>query len=237
MRSTRAPISAVVPPDVEIIVGARPSQRSTPIPTAADAAHARVTPDTIAKILFTSGSTGMPKGVINTQRMWCSNQAMIVAALQFFGDEPPVVVDWAPWHHTAGGNHDVGLVLHNGGTIYIDEGKPLPGAIEATVRNLREIAPTWYFTVPKGYEALLPFFRADAVLRENFFSRLKVLWFAGAGLAQHVFDEWKELAYRTCGEEIIFATGFGATETRAMRLRACLGHREFHQYRTARAGA
>ena len=124
-----------------------------------------------------------------------------------------MIVDWAPWHHTAGGNHDVGLVLHNGGTMYIDGGKPLPGAIEETVRNLREIAPTWYFTVPKGYEALLPFFRADAALRENFFSRLKVLWFAGAGLAQHVFDEWKEMAYRTCGEDILFLTGLGSTET------------------------
>jgi feruloyl-CoA synthase len=155
----------------------------------------------------------MPKGVINTQRMWCANQAMITTALQFFVDEPPVIVDWAPWHHTAGGNHDVGLVLYNGGTLYIDGGKPLPGAIDETVRNLREVAPTWYFTVPKGYEALLPFFRADAGLRENFFSRLKVLWFAGAGLAQHVFDEWKEMAYRTCGEDILFLTGLGSTET------------------------
>jgi feruloyl-CoA synthase len=204
-------IAAAVPPDVEVIVGALDTLDGAP--EAADAAHARVTPDTIAKFLFTSGSTGTPKGVINTQRMWCSNQAMIVSALQFFADERPVVVDWAPWHHTAGGNHDVGLVLHNGGTLYIDGGKPLPGAIEETVRNLSEIAPTWYFTVPKGYEALLPFFRADAALRENFFSRLKVLWFAGAGLAQHVFDEWKEMAYRTCGEDILFLTGLGSTET------------------------
>ena len=138
------------------------SPRSTPRPRPPTPRMPRVTPDTIAKFLFTSGSTGMPKGVINTQRMWCSNQAMITTALQFFTDEPPVIVDWAPWHHTAGGNHDVGLVLHNGGTMYIDGGKPLPGAIDETVRNLREIAPTWYFTVPKGYEALLPFFRADA---------------------------------------------------------------------------
>ena len=209
---------AVVPPGVEIVV-TRDSKGATFLssldaaPDTADAAHAAVTPDTIAKFLFTSGSTGMPKGVINTQRMWCSNQAMIATALQFFVDEPPVIVDWAPWHHTAGGNHDVGLVLHNGGTMYIDGGKPLPGAIDETVRNLREIAPTWYFTVPKGYEALLPFFRADAALRENFFSRLKVLWFAGAGLAQHVFDEWKEMAHRTCGEDILFLTGLGSTET------------------------
>ena len=204
-------IAATVPPDVEVIVGALDKLDAAPEP--ADAAHARVTPDTIAKFLFTSGSTGMPKGVINTQRMWCANQAMIASALQFFAEEPPVIVDWAPWHHTAGGNHDVGLVINNGGTMYIDRGKPLPGAIEETVRNLREIAPTWYFTVPKGYEALLPFFRADAALREKFFSRLKVLWFAGAGLAQHVFDEWKEMAYQTCGEDILFLTGLGSTET------------------------
>ena len=215
-------IEAVVPPDVEIAVTRHPLPRRTMSfaelaagrPSAAvDALHAGVGPNTIAKFLFTSGSTGMPKAVINTQLMWCANQAMIRSALQFFQDEPPVVVDWAPWHHTAGGNHDVGLVLYNGGTLYIDDGKPLPGAIEATVRNLREVAPTWYFTVPKGFEALLPFFRQDAALRENFFSRLKVLWFAGAGIAQHVFDEWKEMARRTCGEDILFLTGLGSTET------------------------
>ena len=215
-------IEAVVPPDVEIAVTRSPLPRRTTSfaelaagrPSAAvDALHAGVGPNTIAKFLFTSGSTGMPKAVINTQLMWCANQAMIRSALQFFQDEPPVVVDWAPWHHTAGGNHDVGLVLYNGGTLYIDDGKPLPGAIEATVRNLREVAPTWYFTVPKGFEALLPFFRQDAALRENFFSRLKVLWFAGAGIAQHVFDEWKEMARRTCGEDILFLTGLGSTET------------------------
>jgi feruloyl-CoA synthase len=204
-------IASAVPLGTEVIVDSL--DRLGAAPEAADAAHARVTPDTIAKFLFTSGSTGNPKGVINTQRMWCANQAMIASALQFFAEEPPVIVDWAPWHHTAGGNHDVGLVIHNGGTMYIDGGKPLPGAIEETVRNLREIAPTWYFTVPKGYEALLPFFRADAGLRENFFSRLKVLWFAGAGLAQHVFDEWKDMAWRTCHEDILFLTGLGSTET------------------------
>jgi feruloyl-CoA synthase len=213
-------IEGVVPPGVEVVVTRNILPRASLFsdlaaqPTAAvDAAHARVTSDTIAKFLFTSGSTGMPKGVINTQRMWCANQQMLRSALRYFEDEPPVVVDWAPWHHTAGGNHDVGLVLYNGGTMYIDAGKPLPGAIEETVRNLKDVAPTWYFNVPKGYEALLPFFRADAALRENFFSRLKVLWFAGAGLAQHVFDEWKDLAHRTCGEDILFLTGLGSTET------------------------
>jgi feruloyl-CoA synthase len=179
----------------------------------AETAHARVGPDTIAKFLFTSGSTGAPKAVINTQRMWCSNQAMIASMFAFFRDEPPVIVDWAPWHHTAAGNHDLGLAIYNGGSYYIDEGKPMPGAIEATVRNLREIAPTWYFNVPKGYEALLPYLRKDEALRKNFFSRLNVLWFAGAAIAQHVFDEIKALAREARGEPVPFLTGLGSTET------------------------
>jgi feruloyl-CoA synthase len=184
-----------------------------PATSAVDEARAGVGPDTIVKFLFTSGSTGTPKAVINTQRMWCANQEMILSMLPFFGDEPPVLVDWAPWHHTAAGNHDLGLVLYNGGSYYIDEGKPLPGAIETTVRNLREVAPTWYFNVPKGFEALLPYLRSDAELRAHFFSKLKVLWFAGAALPQHVFDEMKQLAFETRGEEVPFLTGFGATET------------------------
>jgi feruloyl-CoA synthase len=216
-------IEAVVEPDAEVVLArnALAGRRTTSfaelsgfeVTPAVDAAHAEVGPDTIAKFLFTSGSTGMPKAVINTQRMWCSNQEMVSTALACFKDEPPVLVDWAPWHHTAGGNHDVGLVIYNGGTLYIDEGKPLPGAIETTVRNLREVAPTWYFTVPKGYEALLPYFQADAELRRNFFSRLKILWYAGAGIAQHVFDEMRDLALRSCGERILFLTGLGSTET------------------------
>jgi feruloyl-CoA synthase len=217
-------IDAVVPPDVEVVVtkNAPPSGHPTSLfcalmqgdsTAAVDAAHAAAGPDTIAKFLFTSGSTGLPKAVINTQRMWCANQEMLRTALSYFSDEPPVIVDWAPWHHTAGGNHDVGLVIYNGGTFYIDDGKPAPGAIEETVRNLREVAPNWYFSVPRGFEALLPFLKGDADLRETFFSRLKVLWFAGAGIGQHVFDEMKDLALRTCGEQILFLTGLGATET------------------------
>jgi feruloyl-CoA synthase len=216
-------IAAAVPPELEMVVTREPAAgRHTTMfneliawdPTdAVDKARAAVGPDTIVKFLFTSGSTGIPKGVINTERMWCANQAMMLSALAYFADEAPVIVDWAPWHHTAGGNHDVGLVIYNGGTLYIDEGKPLPGAIEESVRNLREVAPTWYFNVPKGYEALLPYLRSDTRLRENFFSRLKVLWYAGAGIAQHVFDEMKALAVATCGEEIAFLTGLGATET------------------------
>ena len=178
-----------------------------------DAAHARVGPETIAKFLFTSGTTGSPKAVIITQRMWCANQAMLATLFAFFEDEPPVIVDWAPWHHAAAGCHDLGLVLYNGGSYYVDEGKPMPGAIEATVRNLREIAPNWYFNVPRGYDALLPYLKADEALRRNFFSRLRLLWFAAAALPQHLFDEYKELAFGTTGQTIPFLTGLGSTET------------------------
>ena len=221
-------VESVVPADMEVIVARNPPARRKvtafsdllgTVPTAAvDAAHAGVGPDTVVKVLFTSGSTGMPKGVITTQRMWCSNLEMITNQLAYFRDEPPVLLDWSPWHHVASGNHNVGFVIYNGGTYHIDEGKPAPGLIETTVRNLREVATTWYFTVPKGFEALLPYFRSDAELRRTFFSRLKVLWFAGAALAQPVFDEMQELAEATCGERIMFLTGLGATETAPMAI-------------------
>lgn len=216
-------LEQMVPPDVEVVVVRNPpiGRRATLFaeftaadPSAAvDAAHARVGPDTIAKFLFTSGSTGHPKGVINTQRMICSNQAMILAALRYFEDEPPIVLDWAPWHHTAGGNHDVYLVLYNGGSFYVDDGKPMPGAIEATVRNLRDVSPTWYFNVPKGFEALLPYLQRDAGLRQSFFKNLKVLWYAAAGVSQYVSDEYERLAAETVGRRIPFLTGLGSTET------------------------
>jgi feruloyl-CoA synthase len=221
-------IEAVAPPDMEVIVTRNPppnrkvtafSDLLATEPTAAvEAAHSAITPDTIVKVLFTSGSTGMPKGVITTQRMWCSNMEMITNQLAYFRDEPPVLLDWSPWHHVASGNHNVGFVIYNGGTYYIDEGKPAPGLIETTVKNLREVATTWYFTVPKGFEALLPYFRTDAELRRTFFSRLKVLWFAGAALSQPVFEEMQELAQAECGEGIMFLTGLGSTETAPMAL-------------------
>src|SRR5512143_1425561 len=125
------------------------------------AAHRAVGPDTIAKFLFTSGSTGNPKAVINTHRMLCSNQAMLASGFAFVAAEPPVVVDWLPWSHTFGGNHNFNMVLVNGGSLYIDDGNPTPQGAPKTARNLREIAPTIYFNVPKGYEALVPHFHAD----------------------------------------------------------------------------
>lgn len=216
-------IDHAVPLGIEIVttanpLGSRPTSSFAELlmtePTAAvGAAHAKVGPDTVAKILFTSGSTGYPKGVTNTQRMLCSNQAMARAGLCFVGDEPPVVVDWLPWNHTFGSNHNFNMVLDNGGSLYIDEGKPLPGAIAATARNLKEIAPTIYFNVPKGFEALLPHLREDAELRKNFFSRLKVLFYAGAGLQQFVWDELQEMSVATCGERVIFISSIGSTET------------------------
>jgi feruloyl-CoA synthase len=216
-------LNAAVPSGVEVVVTGNPpdDRRVTPFAELADAkptaavgeAHEKVGPDTIAKILFTSGSTGQPKGVINTQLMLCANQAMIRAGLAFLADEPPVVVDWLPWNHTFGSNHNFGLVLDNGGSLYIDEGKPLPGAIEATVRNLREVAPTIYFNVPKGFEMLVPHLAADRTLREKFFSRLKVLFYAGASLAQHVLEALQDMAVETTGERIIFLSSLGSTET------------------------
>jgi feruloyl-CoA synthase len=142
---------------------------ATPLHPHLDAMHEAIGPDTIAKFLLTSGSTGNPKAVINTQRMICANQVMLRETLAFLKDEPPVIVDWLPWNHTFGGNHNIGLTLYNGGSMYLDEGKPMPGGIEETVRNLQEISPTVYFNVPKGYESLLPYLRDDSALRKKFF--------------------------------------------------------------------
>jgi feruloyl-CoA synthase len=181
-------------------------------------AHERIRPDDVAKFLFTSGSTALPKAVINTHRMICSNQQQIVQLFGFLEDDPPVIVDWLPWNHTFGGNHDIGIALYNGGTFYIDDGKPGPGFIEKTVRNLREISTTIFFNVPKGYEELLPFLRADRQLRETFFRRLGMMFYAGAGLSQPVWDAYRQLAFETCGERIIMATGLGSTETSPMAI-------------------
>ena len=216
-------IAAAVAPDAELVVTeAVTAGRATTMfgavlecsaTAAVGQAHAATGPDTIAKILFTSGSTGQPKGVINTQRMLCSNQAMIATTLPYLHEVPPVIVDWLPWNHTFGGNHNIGLVLHNGGTLYIDDGRPLPGQFERTVRNLREIAPTVYFNVPRGFEELVPYLEREPALREKFFSRVGMLFYAGAGLSQPVWDAFDELAVQTCGERILWITGLGATET------------------------
>ena len=216
-------IENVVPPDVEIVTdtGIPEGRVATPFQVLEattdtgeiDFVHDAIGPETIAKFLFTSGSTGLPKAVINTQRMLCANVEQITRHFAYFMNSPPIILDWAPWNHTAGGNHNFNLVLHNGGTFYIDDGRPAPGAIEATVRNLKEIAPTWYFNVPKGYDALIPYLQADRGLRENFFKDLKLLWYAGAGMAQHIWDALDKMTIETIGERIAILTGLGATET------------------------
>ena len=221
-------IEAVVSRDTELVVtGAAPKGRKATLfanllataPTSAvKAAHGQIQPDSVAKFLFTSGSTGMPKAVINTHRMICCNQQMIAQVFCFLQDEPPVLVDWLPWNHTFGGNHNVGIALYNGGSFYIDDGKPGPGFIEETIRNLREISPTVYFNVPKGYEDLLPALRGETKLRENFFRRLGLLFYAGAGLSQPVWDAYRALALETCGERIVMVSGLGATETSPMAI-------------------
>ncbi len=196
-------IEAVVPLDVEVMVSRnKPGNRPATLfadaqaDASVDTAHAVTGLDTIAKFLFTSGSTGIPKAVINTHRMLCSNQAMLTAAYRFLEDEPPVIVDWLPWNHTYGGNHNFNMVLMHGGTIHIDDGNPTPPGVPKTVRNLREVAPTIYYNVPKGYEALVPYLRADKVLRDTFFSRVKVLCYAGASLNQPTWDALRELSPR-----------------------------------------
>lgn len=184
--------------------------------TSHDAAVARafaaVTPDTIAKLMFTSGSTGEPKAVINTQRMLCSNQQAIAQVWRFI-EEPPVVVDWLPWHHTFGGNHNFNLVLRNGGTLYIDEGRPLPGQFEATLANLRDVAPTICLNVPRALDMLADALAHDRSLRERFFSRLKALFYAGAALSQPVWHALRALGRQTVGHPPTLLSSWGLTET------------------------
>jgi feruloyl-CoA synthase len=186
---------------------------ATPEHPGLDAAQDAIGPETIAKFLLTSGSTGNPKAVINTQRMICANQVMLRETLAFLKDEPPVIVDWLPWNHTFGGNHNIGLTLFNGGSMYLDAGKPMPGGIEETVRNLREVSPTVYFNVPKGYESLLPYLRDDSALRAKFFHRLHAMFFSGAALSPYVWNSLDELAVQETGFRVPVLTGLGATET------------------------
>lgn len=183
------------------------------VPRDIDAVHAKVNGDTVAKILFTSGSTRQPKAVPTTQRMLCSNQQMLLQTFPTFGEAPPVLVDWLPWNHTYGGSHNVGIALYNGGTLYIDDGKPVAGKFEETLRNLREISPTVYFNVPKGWEDLAIALERDAALRERFFARVNLYFFGGAGLSQAAWDRLERVTETHCGERIRIMSGLGMTET------------------------
>jgi feruloyl-CoA synthase len=198
-------------------VGARATPlealRSAKPGAAVDAANAHVGPDTVAKILFTSGSTGQPKGVINTQRMLTANQQMLAQGWPFVEARPPVVVDWLPWNHTFGGNHNFNLVLRNGGTLYVDGGKPVPGLIETSVRNLSEVAPTMYFNVPRGFDLLLPFLEQDAALRKNFFRELDMVFYAAAALPQNLWERIEKLAVAEKGGKLAMLSAWGSTET------------------------
>nr|WP_282598788.1 feruloyl-CoA synthase [Pseudomonas emilianonis] len=184
----------------------------TPGGSAADQAFNATGPDSIAKFLFTSGSTKLPKAVITTQRMLCANQQMLLQTFPVFGEEPPVLVDWLPWNHTFGGSHNVGIVLYNGGTFYLDNGKPTAQGFAETLRNLKEVSPTAYLTVPKGWEELVSALEQDAELRECFFARMKLFFFAAAGLSQSVWDRLDRVAEQHCAERIRMMAGLGMTE-------------------------
>ena len=216
-------ILATVGDDVEVVTatGCLPGRATTsfadllatPATSAVDAAMQATGPDTIAKFLFTSGSTKLPKAVMNTHGMWCANQQQMRQSVPVLAEAPPVLVDWLPWNHTFGGNHNVGLVLYNGGTLYIDEGKPTPAGIAETLRNLREIAPTVYFNVPTGFEAIANAMKTDLALRKNFLSRVSMFFYAGAALAQPVWDSLYESEELEIGQRIVMTCGLGMTES------------------------
>jgi feruloyl-CoA synthase len=211
---------AALPPDVERVVSSNPPPGATlfsalcasPAGRAVDEAFARVDPDTVAKILFTSGSTGEPKGVINTQRMMCSNQAAIAQLWPFLLQRPPLMVDWLPWSHTFGGNFDFNLVLARGGTLHIDDGKPAPGLIERTVENLRGLHPSLYFNVPRGFALLLDQLEQDEAFARGFFAELDFVLYAGAALPESLWRRLVQVAEKL-GRDLLFVSAWGTTET------------------------
>ena len=217
-----APVPAAAGGAAPAIIAA--GQRSGAIPLAGllatapgdavRAAFAALTSDAIAKILFTSGSTGSPKGVLNTHRMLSANQQMIRQAWPFLDGERPVIVDWLPWSHTFGGNHNVNMTITNGGTLYVDGGRPAPGLFGQTIANLTDVPPTIYFNVPAGYAQLVPALEADPEFAQRFFSRLRLLFNAAAALPAALRERLETLAARYAPDRDIPVTGsWGATET------------------------
>lgn len=207
--------------DLELVSASGPVPTATSfeslcatIPSARAAkAFADVRPETVAKILFTSGSTGMPKGVINTHRMMCSNMQANSQLMLFHTESPPTVMDWLPWNHTAGGNGSFNKMLRYGGTLYIDEGKPTPEHFGKTIFNLSSVRITSFTNVPKGYELLLSEFDRNPEFREHFFADLEYMGFAGAAMPRHHFDRLRSMAQEIRGDRILFSAGYGATET------------------------
>jgi feruloyl-CoA synthase len=216
-------IAATVGDDMEVVMceGAVPGRTVTAFDSlcataatpAVDAAMAATGPDTIAKFLFTSGSTKLPKAVINTNRLWCANQQQMAQSMPVLAEQELVLVDWLPWNHTFGGNHNFGMTVFHGGTLYIDDGKPTPALMHETLRNLREIAPTVYFNVPTGFEAIAQAMQHDEQLRKTLLSRVQMFFYAGAALAQPIWDSLYASQEREVGERIVMGTGLGMTES------------------------
>jgi feruloyl-CoA synthase len=205
-------VLATLPADIEVISDLAVLRNTTPMP-GVEARFAAIRPDWVAKYLFTSGSTGLPKGVINTHRMLCSNQQAITQIWPFLQKTPPVLLDWLPWNHTFGGNHNFNMVLHQGGTLYIDDGKPAPGLVEKTVANLSDVSPTMYFNVPAGYAMLIPQMEKDPALCERFFRNLTMIFYAGAALPPDLWARLESLSIRTLGKRVIMTSSWGSTET------------------------
>jgi len=217
-------LSALDLDGVTVIHVARPCERiksvafadlaATPVTKDVEESIARITPDTIGKLLFTSGSTGMPKAVINTQEMMCANAAMMMQARPRDPNGPiATMLDWTPWNHTMGGNAAFNPALIDGGTFYIDDGRPTPGQLEETIRNLREVSPTYYANVPAGYAALAAAMEKDDALCRSFFKNLTLMAYGGARLPDDLYDRMQALAVKATGQRIVFYTGWGSTET------------------------
>ncbi len=213
----RRALAEAVPPGTETLDDLAPLLATEPT-DAVDAAHAAITGDTVAKLLFTSGSTGTrPKAVITTHRMLCANQSMMKLGFGYLlGDEKPIMVDWLPWSHTFGGSHNFNMVLFEGGTMYLDAGRPLPGQFGPTLDAIREVAPTLYLAVPKAWEELARALRADPALNGRFHSRLRIRFYAAAALSQPLWDELDALAAAATDRALPMITGLGSTETAPM---------------------